>query len=130
MIVVDASVLAPALLDDGASGARFRLRLSEEGLVAPELVDIEVCSVIRSWHRRGNVSIGRASSAIDDLLGLPMHRVARRHLVERIWQLRGNVTSYDAAYVALAERLSLTLVTADGRLANAPGTRCPIEHIA
>lgn len=71
--------------------------------------------------------VRRAELAIQDLLAMPLDRAAHQPLLARCWELRDNVTVYDAAYVALAEALGLPLVTADGRLARAPGPRCPIE---
>lgn len=127
MIVVDASVLAPALGDDGADGDRARERLYGETLFAPELIDLEVFSIFRRQHLRGHLPARRAELALSDLLGLPLRRVAHRLLLRRCWTLRDNLTSYDASYVALAEQVGATLVTADARLANAPGVLCGIE---
>lgn len=127
MIVVDASVLAPALGDDDADGDRFRQRLRGEVLAAPELVDLEVASVLRRRGAEGRLADRRAAQALIDLAELPMQRVSHRPLLARSWELRANVTIYDAAYVALAELLDVTLVTADRRLASAQGIRCPVE---
>ncbi len=129
MIVVDASVLAPALADAGPDGRRCRSRLSGQQLAAPEIIDLEVCSVVRKLMLRGDLSKRRAASATHDLLAVPMDRASHRSLLPRIWELRGNLTPYDAAYVALAEALSVTLVTGDARLAAAPRSRCPIEQM-
>ena len=130
MIVVDASVLAPALGDDDADGDRFRLRLRGEALAAPELVDLEVASVLRRMLADGRLHERRAAQALTDLIELPMQRAPHRSLLARAWELRANVTIYDAAYVALAELLEVTLVTADQRLARAPGIRCPIDVLS
>lgn len=127
MIVVDASVLAPALGDDDADGDRFRTRLRGESLAAPELVDLEVASVLRRQQGAGRLDDRRAAQALADLIALPMQRVSHRPLLPRSWELRANLTVYDAAYVALAELLGLTLVTADRRLARAPGIRCSLD---
>lgn len=130
MIVVDASILVPALADDGADGRRCRERLSGEQLVAPEIIDLEVCSVLGELTLQGALTPRRAAAAVDDLGALPLHRASHRLLLSRIWQLRGNLTPYDGSYVALAERLSIVLVTGDARLAAAPGTRCRIERLS
>jgi predicted nucleic acid-binding protein len=127
LIVVDASVIAPALADDDADGDRARERLLGERLVAPELCDLEVIAVIRKAVLAGVIDERRAAMALADLTVLDIERVSHRPLLGRIWELRGNVTPYDAAYVALAETIEATLVTADRRLSQAPGPRCQIE---
>lgn len=129
MIVVDASVLAPALADDGPDGRTARTRLAGESLTAPELVDLETASVLRRLVRARLLTLARAQSALLDLTELPMQRAAHRALLRRCWQLRDNLTIYDAAYVALAELLDVPLVTADARLADAPGIRCAVEQL-
>ncbi len=130
MIVVDASVLAVALGDDGADGERARARLTDEVLAAPELVDLETVSVWRRHVAAKLMTARRASLAVSDLENLSLQRSPHRPLLERIWELRNGVTPYDAAYVALAEALDVVLVTADARLARAPAIRCEIEAIA
>jgi predicted nucleic acid-binding protein len=127
VIVVDASVLAVALADDGPDGDRARTRLRGERLTAPELVDLEVISVWRRQVRAGAVDARRAALALTDLTSLPLQRAAHRPLLDRCWELRDNLTVYDASYVALAEALEVTLLTGDGRLAKAAGPRCRIE---
>jgi predicted nucleic acid-binding protein len=110
VIVVDASVLAPALADDDADGDRARKRLRGEQLVAPELVDVR-----------------RSGQALDDLAALPLRRVSHLALLPRVWELRDNLSAYDAAYVALAEALGALLLTADGGMKKASGVRCEVE---
>ena len=127
MIVVDASVLAPALADDGDDGDRARDRLRGERLCAPSLVDLEVASVLRRAATARQLDERRAAQAFADLTLLPLRRVGHVALVDRIWELRDNIRVYDGAYVALAELASATLVTADARLSRAPGVRCAIE---
>ena len=127
MIVVDASVLAPALADDGPDGDRARDRLRGEVLTAPELIDLEVASVLRRVAATGRLQERRADLALSDLLDLTLRRAGHRPLLRRCWELRHTVTSYDAAYVALAEALDVTLVTADARLSRAPGITCAVE---
>ena len=127
MIVVDASVLAPALGDDGRDGATARARLAGEVLAAPDIVDLEVLSVLRRQKAQGLLDDRRASRAVRNLIDLPMRRATHRLLLPRCWELRETVASYDASYVALAETLGLVLVTADARLARAPGIRCDVD---
>lgn len=127
MIVVDASVVAPALGDDGIDGDQARSRLSGETLAAPELIDLEVTSVLRRLLLAGDLPARRAELALSDLVSLPLRRVSHRKLLSRCWELRYNLTVYDATYVALAEALGVTLVTADARSSTAPGLRCDVE---
>lgn len=127
MIVIDASVLAPALADDGGSGVGARDRLSGETLAAPELIDLEVASVLRRAVRTGRMGQRRAAQALSDLMAVPLERARHTTLLPRIWDLRDNATSYDAAYIALAETLETTLLTSDQRLARDSGLACEIE---
>lgn len=127
MLVVDASVLAPALADDGPDGDAARARLRRQSLAAPELIDLETMSVVRRRSQAGHVDARRAALALADLIELPLRRAPHRPLLSRCWELRQNLTVYDAVYIALAEALDLVLLTADARLAQAPGPRCQIE---
>ena len=130
MLVVDASVIATALGDDGPDGDRARARLAGERLAAPELLDLEVASVMRGQLRARSLDVRRAELALDDLAALPLQRVPHHALLTRCWELRDNLTIYDAAYVALAELLAADLLTGDHRLAKAPGPRCRIEVLS
>ncbi len=127
MIVVDASVVVAALGDDGPDGDLARLRLRGERLAAPHLIDLEVISAWRRLASAGDLDARRVQLAIADLRDLRLDRVPHGPLLERCWELRANLTVYDAAYVAVAERLDAALLTADHRLAGAPGCRCGIE---
>jgi predicted nucleic acid-binding protein len=127
VIVVDASVLVTALADDGVDGDRVRQRLRGERLVAPHLIDLEVASAWRRLAAVGALDDRRVRLALADLLVLRMDRVGHVPLLSRCWELRMNLTTYDAVYVALAEALDTTLLTADRRLAVAPGGRCTVE---
>lgn len=127
MLVVDASVLAVALVDDAADGDRARARLRGEALAAPDLIDLEVASALRGRVAGGQVPVRRAELALADLGALPLQRVPAGRLVSRCWELRDNLTIYDAAYVALAEALGARFLTADARLAGSTGPRCPVE---
>jgi predicted nucleic acid-binding protein len=130
VIVVDASVVVTALGDDGPDGERARQRLRGMRLAAPHLIDLEVTSAWRRLAATGDLGERRAEMALADLRDLRLDRVPHGPLLGRCWELRANLTVYDAAYVALAEILGATLLTADDGLASAPGSRCPIELIA
>ncbi|HTA05191.1 MAG TPA: type II toxin-antitoxin system VapC family toxin [Solirubrobacteraceae bacterium] len=128
MIVVDASVLATALSDDGPDGTRVRMRLDgESALCAPEVIDLELAMAWRRQLRDGRLDVSGAQQALDDLETISLTRAPHQPLMPRIWELRENLTSYDAAYVALAEKLEVTLLTADRRSTRAPRLRCEIE---
>ncbi len=127
VLVIDASVLAVALLDDGPDGDLVRHRLRGEQLAAPALIDLEVASVWRGLARGGHLDARRVGQALNDLQELPIQRVEHTPLLTRCWELRDNLTIYDAAYVALAEALQAPLLTGDRRLPRATGPRCSIE---
>jgi len=127
VIVADASVLVVALADDGPDGDQARSRLQGERLTVPELADLEVASVLRRQMKAGTLDARRARLALDDLAALPARRAPHRPLLRRCWELRNNLTMYDAAYVALAEAMKTTLLTGDRKLVRAPGPQCPIE---
>lgn len=130
MIVVDASVVANALGDDGASGRRAReLLAAEHDIVAPELVDVECAAVFRRRWLAGTMSSERFDVALADLVALPLTRYAVLALLPRVGELRATVTAYDACYVALAEALDAELVTADQRLTRAPGPSCRMRLV-
>lgn len=127
MLVVDASVLAPVVADQGDDGRRFRQRLRGETLMGPDLLRLEVVSVLRRHTHNGSLTDQQADRALEDLLALPLTVFPTLPLLSRAWQLRHNVSAYDGTYVALAEAVGLRLLTADQRLANAPGLRCAVE---
>jgi predicted nucleic acid-binding protein len=129
VLVVDASVIAPAVGDGGPDGAACRDRIANQVLAGPDLLRAEVISVIRRHATNGALTKRQADSAIDDLISLPLVVYPTAPLLRRCWELRGNVTAYDACYVALAEALGCSLLTADSRLANAPGTRCQFDVV-
>jgi predicted nucleic acid-binding protein len=128
LIVIDASVVANAVGDDGLAGRTARARIAAASQwSAPDLVDVETVSVLRRRWRAGDLSARRFRSAVADLLALPITRFPTGPLMTRAYELRANVTPYDATYVALAEGLACPLVTADTRLARAPGIRCVVD---
>ena len=127
MIVVDASVIVTALADDGHDGDRARDRLRGERLTAPHLIDLEVTSAWRRLAAAGDLEGRRVHLALEDLRALRLERVPHTPLLSRCWELRENLTIYDAAYIALAEALDATLLTGDRRLARASGTLCDTE---
>jgi len=129
VLVIDASVLATSLIGDDDAGPRVRARLRGERLLAPELIDLEVMSTLRGLVRGGKLDVAVAAAAVQDLAEHPLLRASHQPLLSRCWELRHNVSSYDAAYVALAEVFSSTLVTSDARLATAPGIRCQVELV-
>ena len=130
MIVPDASALLTALADDGPDGIRARRALRGQQLIAPELVDLEVASALRGREAAGKVGQERASLALEALRALPMRRIGHVLLIGRCWELRHNLTVYDASYVAVAEATGARLVTSDARLARSAGPRCLIEVLA
>ena len=128
MIVVDASVLANAVGDDGVDGKAARRRLADAGEGSiPDLADVETVAVLRKRWLGGDLTDRRFRSAIDDLLALPLVRFPTGPLMVRAYELRANVTACDASYVALAEGLACSLVTADARLVRVPTVNCTIE---
>ncbi len=131
MIVIDASVLANVVGDDGPAGRAARARLLDAAEAStPDLADVETVAVLRKRWLAGDLTDRRFRSAIDDLLALPLARFPTGPLMIRAYELRSNVSAYDASYIALAEGLACTLVTADARLARSPGTNCGIEILA
>lgn len=132
MIVIDASALVELLVGGTPRAARIAMRVQHraESLHAPHLIDLEVASVLRGLEARNGLSPALAARAIVDLMALDLVRYSHDSLVPRVWQLRGNLTAYDAAYIALAESLGSPLVTCDRRLAAAPGNRAHVELFA
>jgi predicted nucleic acid-binding protein len=129
MIVVDASVIVELLLQTPV-GRQLADRLFDgsESLVAPHLIDIEVTQVLRRFARAGAMRPSRADEAIGVFLDMPITRYEHTELLPRIWQLRHNLTAYDAAYVALADALRAPLLTRDAGVAACKG-RVKIELV-
>ena len=130
MIVVDASVLANVVADDGPEGDRVRgLIVGGEPVAIPDIADVETMAVLRKRWRSKTITGHRLAVAVADLSALPLERYPARPLLSRVYELRANVTPYDAVYVALAEALGYDLLTADARLGRAFGPRCTIRVV-
>jgi predicted nucleic acid-binding protein len=129
VIVIDASAEIAVLLNIGAEVEGLRKRISRPGetLHVPHLFEIEVLHALRSLVLRGTLSPERARLALSRLEDTQLMRYPHTALMGRIWELRENLTAYDAAYVTLAEALDAPLVTMDARLAQAPGIRAAVE---
>lgn len=125
MIVVDASAAVLGLLNDGDA----RAYLAEEPFACPYLADSEIVHALRGQVHRGDVDAADAERAVTTWARLGMERVPVVGLLERIWELRENLSAYAATYVAVAEALDAPLLTGDARLARAPGVTCPITVV-
>ena len=125
MIVVDASAAITALFNAGPA----RQALAEEQVHVPHLIDPEVANALRRGVAASRIEPGDAWTALDQWRRLGMARYAVFPLLERIWELRENLSAYDASYIALAESLDCALLTADVRLGRAPGLRCPVTVV-
>jgi predicted nucleic acid-binding protein len=123
-LVVDASLVVAALIDSGTDGRWAESMLESDALAAPHLLPVEVASVLRRAVAVGDVSADSASLAHADLLEMRISLFAYEPFANRVWELRGGVSAYDAWYVALAESLEAPLATLDRRLTRSAGTRC------
>jgi predicted nucleic acid-binding protein len=126
-VVCDASALVALLLDAGPDGRWAAHELSGGDLAAPSLIAYETANIIRRHEQAALISGDQAAQAHNDLLDLAIEHWPYEVLASRAWELRHNVSSYDASYVALAELTSTTLVTLDRRLATARGLHCPVR---
>jgi len=130
MAVYEASALVEYIArGEHADAVRARILGDREELWAPHLADAEVGHVLRRAVQRRALSAAAAKAALGDLADLPLMRAGHVGLFDRAWALRANLTFHDGLYVALAERLSMPLVTLDTRLAGAPGVRAQIDVI-
>lgn len=128
MIVVDASVLANALIDDGPFGDIARANLTDDvHWAGPEHLRVEVFSAIRGRVLGTQLSASRATEALEALRSSAIETVPSSILLTRMWQLRNNISGYDAGYIAAAEVRQCPLITADARLAYATGPQCEIR---
>lgn len=126
-VVVDASAVVAALVDHGSDGTWAEAELVRDDLVAPHLMPVEVANTLRRAVLARHLSVDSATLAHRDLLRLRVQLFSYEPSAERVWQLRGNLSAYDAWYVALAEALDAPLVTLDRRMARARGPRCPFR---
>lgn len=125
-IVCDASALVALLLDSGSDGRWVTATIAGSDLAAPNLVEFETANIIRRHELARIVSTDQAAQAHVDLLDLTIEQWPYELLAARVWELRRNLSNYDASYVALAELIGATLVTLDGRIGGAPGLRCTV----
>ena len=125
MIALDASAAVLALLNDGEA----RRLVARENVAIPHLADSELTHALRGQVRRGRIVEHQARAALARWARLGLHRFPAVGLLARVWELRDNLSAYDATYVALAEALGCALVTADARLAQAPGPTCAITVV-
>ena len=125
-VVVDSSVLVAALIDSGDEGQWAESVLADGPLAGPELALAESSNVLRRLERAGRISRLEATSAHRDLLRLDVELYPFAPFAERVWALRGNLTSYDGWYVALAEALECTFATLDRKLSRAAGPTCEV----
>lgn len=123
-MIVDATVLVAAVADRGPVGAWAEDVIAEGSLVAPELALVEATNILRRLELSGVLSTAESTACVQDLLRLGIELFPLEPVAERIWELRHNVTSYDAFYVATAELLDRPLATLDRRLARATGPTC------
>lgn len=124
---MDASVLVAALVDSGRHGEWAENVVAGGSLHAPELVRVETTNILRRLERAGKVTTPEANAASEDLVQLNVELFSFDPFAARIWELRHNVTSYDAWYVAVAEALNLPLATLDERLSKAKGPTCDFQ---
>jgi predicted nucleic acid-binding protein len=125
-VVCDASALTAVLSDEGPDGKWATQAFSGADLAAPSLVEFETANILRRLELAGLISPDQVAQAHADLLDMAIEYWPYELLAPRAWQLRTNLSSYDASYVALAELLRTTLVTLDRRIGRAPGMRCVI----
>jgi predicted nucleic acid-binding protein len=126
-VVVDASVVVAALVDSGDDGSWAEAVLASDDLAAPHLMPVEAANVLRRSVAADRLSTDAAALAHADLLELPVVLFPYGPFGARVWELRTNLTAYDAWYVALAEAIDAQLATLDRQISRAPGVRCPIR---
>jgi predicted nucleic acid-binding protein len=130
VIVVDASALLDAVLESRTDGVLDSIAAAEETLHAPQLLDLEVVSGLRRLSRNGQLPLAQAESCLRTFRMIRIRRHSHEPLLRRIWELRSSLSAYDAAYVALAELLGCTLLTANARLARSAGHQATIRLVS
>ena len=133
MIVIDASAAIEWVLQT-PKGAQIEVRIFRKAgesprLHAPHLLDVEVAQVLRRHVAKGLVSEARGQTALEDFLQIPLLRYPHDVLLPRVWELRKNLTAYDAVYVALAEVFEMSFLTCDANIAGAPGHRARVDVV-
>ncbi len=123
-VVIDASALVAALVDSGSEGEWAEEIAASGPLLAPELILVETANTLRRLESSGAISRLEANSAFRDLMRLNLDLLPFAPFAERVWELRGSLTSYDAWYVAVAEAFEFPLATLDRKLTRAPGPAC------
>lgn len=129
MIVLDTSALVEFLVGADPLAEAVRSTAAGEVIAAPHAVDLEIASALRGLVRSGKLPADEAERALDLLAAMGLRRYEHLPLLSRIWELRHNMWPYDAAYVALAESLRITLVTVDAKFSRVPGVRCPLRNL-
>ena len=125
-MVIDASTMVAALVDSGPEGAWAESLIADGQLIGPELVLAEASNILRRLEQAGGISRIEATGSHNDLMQLDIELFPFAPFAKRVWELRGNLTCYDAWYVALAEALDCPLATLDRRMARASGPICAI----
>jgi predicted nucleic acid-binding protein len=126
MLVVDTSAMVHVLLRRPAN-PRLLDRIASDEICAPHLIDLEFLHTLRRHVRRNAITLDQAADSRRDFAAMPLIRYAHSGIVNRIWELRDNLTAYDAAYIALAETIGCTLVTSDAKLSKASGHLAAVE---
>lgn len=126
ILVVDASAVVDLLIEPGERGEWIAKQVLGKHLFAPDLLHYECANILRREERKGTIDETSAALAYRDLLDLGVHLEPYSVLANRVWELRGSITAYDAAYVAVAEWRNAPLLTADGRLTRSNGGRCRV----
>ncbi len=127
MIVIDASIVISAIAYEDDAGSAPRARIESSVAAAPELIDFESLSGLKRLERAGILSREQTLESVSNLMRLPIERFPHWPFLDRIWELRHNLSIYDGSYVALAEALGATLVTADKAFTQVPGIRCEVD---
>lgn len=129
MLVVDTSAITEFLVGVDARAENVRAACVGERLAAPHAIDLECASSLRGMVFGKKLPPDKAEKALQTLRRMPIRHMAHRPLLPRIWELHDNMWPYDAAYVALAERLGAELLTTDGKFSRVPGVRCPVNYV-